>query len=121
MHPSLFPHQRDIVAWALQRGKALIAAKVYKDGVPHDKAMQIIVSERGAHFDPDVVDAFVEVQEEFAAIAQRFADTDADLEIRVDPSHLHQLLWNLCENALKYGRATSPDRVGLKLKAERGE
>lgn len=27
MHPSLFPHQRDIVAWALQRGKALIAAQ----------------------------------------------------------------------------------------------
>jgi DNA modification methylase len=27
MHESLFPHQRDIVAWALQRGKALIAAK----------------------------------------------------------------------------------------------
>jgi two-component system sensor histidine kinase PilS (NtrC family) len=28
----------------------------------------------------------------------------ADLEVRVDPSHLHQLMWNLCENALKYGR-----------------
>lgn len=27
LHPSLFPHQRDIVSWALQRGKALIAAK----------------------------------------------------------------------------------------------
>ena len=27
-----------------------------------------------------------------------------DLDIRVDPSHLHQLMWNLCENALKYGR-----------------
>jgi len=27
MYPSLYPHQRDIVAWALQRGKALIAAK----------------------------------------------------------------------------------------------
>ena len=27
-----------------------------------------------------------------------------DVEVRVDPSHLHQLLWNLCENALKYGR-----------------
>jgi two-component system sensor histidine kinase PilS (NtrC family) len=27
-----------------------------------------------------------------------------DLEVRVDPSHLHQLMWNLCENALKYGR-----------------
>jgi two-component system sensor histidine kinase PilS (NtrC family) len=34
----------------------------------------------------------------------RFAPADADVEVRVDPSHLHQLLWNLCENALKYGR-----------------
>lgn len=31
-------------------------------------------------------------------------EADADLEVRVDPSHLHQLMWNLCENALKYGR-----------------
>lgn len=30
--------------------------------------------------------------------------TNAELEVRVDPSHLHQLMWNLCENALKYGR-----------------
>ncbi len=34
----------------------------------------------------------------------RFATAEQDLEIRVDPSHLHQLLWNLCENACKYGR-----------------
>jgi putative two-component system response regulator len=63
---------------------ALIAAKVYKDGVPHEKAMQIIVSERGAHFDPDVVDAFVEVQEVFAAIARRYADTDADMQQKIE-------------------------------------
>ncbi len=37
----------------------------------------------------------------------RFNPLSRDLEIRVDPSHLHQLMWNLCENALKYGR--SPD------------
>jgi len=30
--------------------------------------------------------------------------TVEELEVRVDPSHLHQLMWNLCENALKYGR-----------------
>lgn len=63
---------------------ALISSKVYKDGMPHEKAMQIIVSERGAHFDPDVVDAFVEVQAEFAAIAQRFADTDADMQQKIE-------------------------------------
>jgi two-component system, NtrC family, sensor histidine kinase PilS len=27
-----------------------------------------------------------------------------DIDVRVDPTHLHQLLWNLCENALRYGR-----------------
>jgi putative two-component system response regulator len=42
------------------------------------------VSERGAHFDPDVVDAFVEVQEEFAAIARRYADTDADMQQKIE-------------------------------------
>jgi two-component system sensor histidine kinase PilS (NtrC family) len=30
--------------------------------------------------------------------------TTRELEVRIDPSHLHQLMWNLCENALKYGR-----------------
>ncbi len=32
-------------------------------------------------------------------------DPEQDLDVRVDPSHLQQLMWNLCENALKYGRA----------------
>src|SRR5512138_44963 len=32
-------------------------------------------------------------------------DSQQDLDVRVDPSHLQQLMWNLCENALKYGRA----------------
>jgi two-component system sensor histidine kinase PilS (NtrC family) len=35
----------------------------------------------------------------------RFTMPMTDLEVRVDPTHLHQLLWNLCENALKYGRS----------------
>jgi two-component system sensor histidine kinase PilS (NtrC family) len=26
-----------------------------------------------------------------------------DLEVRFDPSHLHQVAWNLCDNSLKYG------------------
>lgn len=63
---------------------ALISSKVYKDGVPHDKAVQIIFSERGAQFDPDMVDAFIEIQDEFAAIAQRFADTEADMQHKID-------------------------------------
>jgi putative two-component system response regulator len=63
---------------------ALISSKVYKDGVPHDKAVQIIFSERGAHFDPDMVDAFIEIQDTFADIAHRFADTDADMQHKIE-------------------------------------
>jgi len=37
-----------------------------------------------------------------------------DIEVRVDPSHLHQVLWNLCENALKYARAESACIVELR-------
>lgn len=37
----------------------------------------------------------------------------SELEVRVDPTHLHQLLWNLCENALKYGRSAANDPIEL--------
>jgi two-component system, NtrC family, sensor histidine kinase PilS len=43
------------------------------------------------------------------------APSTEELEVRVDPSHLHQVMWNLCENALKYGRiGDMPARVELR-------
>jgi putative two-component system response regulator len=63
---------------------ALISNKVYKDGVSHDKAVEIILKESGAHFDPDVVDAFMVIQAEFQRIAQRHADTDADMQRKIE-------------------------------------
>ena len=39
----------------------------------------------------------------------------SDLEVRFDPSHLHQVVWNLCENAIKYGEARGGISVELKL------
>lgn len=59
---------------------ALISRRVYKDGMPHAQAAAIIEKGRGSHFDPDVVDAFLAVQDQFQEIAARFADTDADLQ-----------------------------------------
>jgi two-component system sensor histidine kinase PilS (NtrC family) len=40
---------------------------------------------------------------------------DPDLEVRVDPSHLRQILWNLCENAFRYAVRGENDRVELRL------
>ena len=30
-----------------------------------------------------------------------------DVEVRMDPRHLHQIVWNLCENAVKYASETA--------------
>lgn len=58
---------------------ALISRRVYKEGMPHDKAVEIIQSGRASHFDPDIVDAFMALQEDFRATALRFADSDSDM------------------------------------------
>ena len=42
------------------------------------------------------------------------ADVTEDLEIRMDPSHLRQVLWNLCDNAVKYASETGGIMVELK-------
>ncbi|QNK01264.1 HD-GYP domain-containing protein [Dyella telluris] len=53
---------------------ALISPRVYKKGMPHEQALAFIVEKRGIDFDPDIVDAFVELQDEFQAIARQFTD-----------------------------------------------
>jgi putative two-component system response regulator len=55
---------------------ALICARVYKPAWPHAKAVDVIREGRETHFDPDVLDAFLEIHEEFRAIAEQFADRD---------------------------------------------
>jgi two-component system sensor histidine kinase PilS (NtrC family) len=44
-----------------------------------------------------------------------FIEEADDLEVRIDPSHLHQVVWNLCDNAIKYGEARSGLSVEIKL------
>jgi len=57
---------------------AMTSDRVYRAGVAHDRAVQLIFQDRAAQFDPDMVDALIEIQHEFAAIAARFTDTDHD-------------------------------------------
>ncbi len=45
---------------------ALVAQRAYHDAVSHEVAVEAITSGRGQHFDPDVVDAFLTVHEQFA-------------------------------------------------------
>ena len=40
-----------------------------------------------------------------------------NLEVRIDPTHLHQVVWNLCDNAIKYGEPR--DDISLEIKVGR--
>ena len=53
---------------------ALTSVRVYKAAMPHLQAREIIVAGRGRHFDPDVVDAFLESEDVFREIANYFSD-----------------------------------------------
>jgi len=59
---------------------AIISPRVYKPALPHEEAVRIMSGKRGTHFDPDVVDAFLEVHEEFREIAARFAGAGVEPE-----------------------------------------
>ena len=55
---------------------ALICKRIYKKAMSHEDAVEIMLKGRGTHFDADMLDAFIAIQPEFLAIAQRFADSD---------------------------------------------
>ncbi|CAB1081796.1 Response regulator c-di-GMP phosphodiesterase, RpfG family [Olavius algarvensis Delta 1 endosymbiont] len=57
---------------------ALISKRVYKPPFSHEKAVEIIVEGKGRHFDPDIVDAFLELENTFRNIALTFADYDEE-------------------------------------------
>lgn len=53
---------------------AMITRRHYREPVPLEEAAATITAERGKQFDPDIVDAFLGLQEQFAGIARRYAD-----------------------------------------------
>jgi putative two-component system response regulator len=59
---------------------ALISKRVYKPPSPHVLALNAIKKGRGTHFDPDMVDAFLEIHEQFRNIARKFSDSKEERE-----------------------------------------
>ncbi|MBL6931887.1 MAG: HD domain-containing protein [Rhodospirillales bacterium] len=53
---------------------ALISKRVYKKAFTHDDARNVLLEGKGAHFDPDVIEAFLAVEDEFLGIAAEFSD-----------------------------------------------
>lgn len=53
---------------------ALTSKRPYKEPWPVDKAVDLIIREKGEHFDPELVDAFIKIVPEATEIKQRFQD-----------------------------------------------
>jgi putative two-component system response regulator len=55
---------------------SLISKRVYKRAMSHEEAMKMIVDGKNSLFDPDIVEAFVEISEQFREIASKHMDTE---------------------------------------------
>ncbi len=56
---------------------ALTSKRVYKAAFGHEVARSMIIAEAGAHFDPDVVAAFVREEDRFAEVRDRYSEKPA--------------------------------------------
>jgi len=65
---------------------AITSKRVYKEAFTHHAARAMILDERGKHFDPEVVDAFVQVESQMMEIAATM--TDSRLGMQATPSAL---------------------------------
>ena len=60
---------------------AMICRRVYKAPFPPEKAVAIILEGRGSHFDPDMVDVFDKISEEFRLIAKRYTSDEEEMVV----------------------------------------
>ena len=53
---------------------ALSVRRVYKEAFPHEKCVEIIREASGRQFDPEIVNAFLRIENQFQRIAEKFRD-----------------------------------------------
>lgn len=53
---------------------ALASKRVYKDAFSHEKTRAIIIEGKGSHFDPVLVDVFLDCQADFASVLEKFRE-----------------------------------------------
>ncbi len=57
---------------------ALTSKRCYKDAFTHDASRTMIVDQRGRHFDPEIVEAFLATESEFKKVREFYQDPPED-------------------------------------------
>ncbi|HEX3725310.1 MAG TPA: HD domain-containing phosphohydrolase [Pirellulales bacterium] len=69
---------------------ALSRKRIYKEALPHEMCVKAIFEAAGSHFDPRVVEAFMQIKDRFHQISQQFLaprkSTDAEASMAIPPS-----------------------------------
>jgi HD-GYP domain-containing protein (c-di-GMP phosphodiesterase class II) len=60
---------------------ALVSRRNYKEALDHKKAVEIMAAGRATHFDPEALDAFLQIQDRFREISIRFSEEERDLKV----------------------------------------
>ena len=63
---------------------AIISRRTYKEQMTPMQAAERIAAARGSHFDPEIVDVFLAHQPRFVEIARRHADSEQELQAKVE-------------------------------------
>jgi putative two-component system response regulator len=63
---------------------ALISHRPYRPPFPHEKAVEVLLAGKGTSFDPDIVDAFMDIQDKCHATALKFADSEEAVHTAYD-------------------------------------
>ncbi|MBI2565637.1 MAG: HD domain-containing protein [Candidatus Schekmanbacteria bacterium] len=53
---------------------ALTVDRVYRPAIPHARVREMILADSGTHFDPDVVEAFKRVEDDFIEVSRQFRE-----------------------------------------------
>ena len=63
---------------------ALRSKRVYKPSFSHAKSVAIILKDKGKHFDPDIVDAFVMIQHVVEKISEQMCESHSQACLQED-------------------------------------
>lgn len=53
---------------------ALVSKRIYKSAFSHEVSREIMIQGKGTHFDPELLDIFLEIEDEFNMIAKQYKD-----------------------------------------------
>jgi len=63
---------------------ALRMARIYKEAQNHKQVKKFILSEKGKHFDPHLVESFIEIEDKFEDIYEKLEDKTENLRFHKD-------------------------------------